>query len=139
MASNNKENFENMVHVEENQVPLLLRSESSKYEIDEDDQNLRRRVFVESEKLWQIVGPAIFSRITSYSMNVITQAFAGHLGDTELAAISIINNVVVGRFRPLVGHGKCFGDTMWTSIWSQEIPHVRDIHATFVDCTICLL
>ncbi|XP_027077896.1 protein DETOXIFICATION 27 isoform X2 [Coffea arabica] len=96
MASNNKEKFENLVNVEENQVPLLLHSESSKYEIDDDDQNLRRRVFVESKKLWHIVGPAIFSRITSYSMNVITQAFAGHLGDTELAAISIINNVVVG-------------------------------------------
>ncbi|XP_027074364.1 protein DETOXIFICATION 27 isoform X1 [Coffea arabica] len=96
MASNNREKFENLVNVEENQVPLLLHSESSKYEIDDDDQNLRRRVFVESKKLWHIVGPAIFSRITTYSMNVITQAFAGHLGDTELAAISIINNVVVG-------------------------------------------
>ncbi|KAK8631745.1 hypothetical protein V6N13_028525 [Hibiscus sabdariffa] len=54
------------------------------------------RVWVESKKLWQIVGPAIFSRLTSYSMLVITQAFAGHLGDLELAAISIANNVVVG-------------------------------------------
>lgn len=29
-------------------------------------------------------------------MLVITQAFAGHLGDLELAAISVANNVVVG-------------------------------------------
>ncbi|KAG2542879.1 hypothetical protein PVAP13_9NG814900 [Panicum virgatum] len=50
----------------------------------------------ESRKLWEIVGPAIFSRIATYSMNVITQAFAGHLGDLELAAISIANTVVVG-------------------------------------------
>ncbi|KAJ9670195.1 hypothetical protein PVL29_026626 [Vitis rotundifolia] len=50
----------------------------------------------ESKKLWHIVGPAIFSRIASYSMLVITQAFAGHLGDLELAAISIANNVIVG-------------------------------------------
>jgi len=53
-------------------------------------------VWAESRKLWVIVGPAIFSRIATYSMNVITQAFAGHLGDLELAAISIANTVVVG-------------------------------------------
>ena len=64
--------------------------------IDEDDQRLGRRVWIESKKLWHIVGPAIFSRLASYSMLVITQAFAGHLGDLELAAISIANNVIVG-------------------------------------------
>jgi MATE family multidrug resistance protein len=42
------------------------------------------------------VGPAIFSRVVSYSMNVITQAFVGHLGEVELAAISIANTVIVG-------------------------------------------
>ncbi|XP_010916697.1 protein DETOXIFICATION 27 [Elaeis guineensis] len=57
---------------------------------------LGRRTWEESKKLWRIVAPAIFSRVVSYSMNVITQAFAGHLGDLELAAISIANTVVVG-------------------------------------------
>ncbi|KAL6645454.1 hypothetical protein ACP70R_017062 [Stipagrostis hirtigluma subsp. patula] len=57
---------------------------------------LGRRVWEESKKLWVIVAPAIFSRVVTYGMNVITQAFAGHLGDLELAAISIANTVVVG-------------------------------------------
>ncbi|CAN6285402.1 unnamed protein product [Urochloa humidicola] len=61
-----------------------------------DKQLLGRRVWEESKKLWVIVAPAIFSRVVTYSMNVITQAFAGHLGDLELAAISIANTVVVG-------------------------------------------
>jgi MATE family multidrug resistance protein len=59
-------------------------------------QQLGARVWEESRKLWDIVAPAIFSRVVTYSMNVITQAFAGHLGDLELAAISIANTVVVG-------------------------------------------
>ncbi|CAI0422073.1 unnamed protein product [Linum tenue] len=54
------------------------------------------KVWTETKKLWHIVGPAIFSRLASYSMLVITQAFAGHLGDLELAGISIANNVIVG-------------------------------------------
>lgn len=64
----------------------------------EDDNNgvLARRVWIESKKLWGIVGPAIFSRVTTYSMFVITQAFAGHLGDLELAAMSFGATVIVG-------------------------------------------
>ena len=66
---------------------------------------LGRRTWEESKKLWRIVAPAIFSRVVSYSMNVITQAFAGHLGDLELAAISIANTVVVGfNFGLMVSH-----------------------------------
>jgi len=62
----------------------------------QQQQQLAARVWEESRKLWDIVAPAIFSRVVTYSMNVITQAFAGHLGDLELAAISIANTVVVG-------------------------------------------
>ncbi|KAM3315837.1 hypothetical protein ACQJBY_034145 [Aegilops geniculata] len=62
----------------------------------EESSKLGRRVLEESKKLWVIVAPAMFSRIVTFSMNVITQAFAGHLGDLELAAISIANTVVVG-------------------------------------------
>ncbi|TYG46288.1 hypothetical protein ES288_D11G245100v1 [Gossypium darwinii] len=85
--------------LKEAKVPLvedLGPAEGLKGEQDDQNQSLRRRVWIESRKLWQIVGPAIFSRLASYSMLVITQAFAGHLGDLELAAISIANNVIVG-------------------------------------------
>ncbi|KAL7613009.1 hypothetical protein Lser_V15G04771 [Lactuca serriola] len=82
-------------------VPLL---ETSPPNIDLDsktpDQDLelsfQQRFFIESKKLWHIVGPTIFSRISAYTMLVITQAFAGHLGDLELAAVSIATNVIVG-------------------------------------------
>lgn len=80
--------------------PLLDYSSTaieSKYGDGEgDDVDLRRRVWIESKKLWHIVGPSMFSRLSSYSMFVITQAFAGHLGNHELAAVSIASTVVVG-------------------------------------------
>ncbi|GMN40070.1 hypothetical protein TIFTF001_009297 [Ficus carica] len=69
-----------------------------------DKLDLWSRLCEESKKLWSIVGPAIFSRVASYSMNVITQAFAGHLGEVELASISIANTVIVGfNFGLLLG------------------------------------
>ncbi|XP_066352027.1 protein DETOXIFICATION 27-like [Miscanthus floridulus] len=52
--------------------------------------------WVESKKLWHIVGPAIFQRIALYGVNVVSQAFIGHLGDLELAAFSIAATVVAG-------------------------------------------
>ncbi|XVF61543.1 hypothetical protein PTKIN_Ptkin08bG0138100 [Pterospermum kingtungense] len=85
--------------LKEAKVPLiedLAAAERLEAEQDDPNQPLAKRVWIESKKLWQIVGPAIFSRLASYSMLVITQAFAGHLGDLELAAISIANNVIVG-------------------------------------------
>nr|GMC59618.1 protein DETOXIFICATION 27-like [Ipomoea batatas] len=81
----------------ENKVPLLTSSSS---EVDRHhhttDTNLSRRIWVETKKLWHIVGPSIFTRASSYSMMVITQAFAGHVGDVELAAISITTNLILG-------------------------------------------
>lgn len=85
--------------LEKARVPLLddlVSAAKLKSDQDDENQSLSTRVWIESKKLWNIVGPAIFSRIASYSMLVITQAFAGHLGDLELAAISIANNVIVG-------------------------------------------
>ncbi|KFK28218.1 hypothetical protein AALP_AA8G488000 [Arabis alpina] len=86
--------------LESNRVPLLKNSHTA----EEEGGGLKNRTWVETKKLWRIVGPAIFSRLTTYSTLVITQAFAGHLGDLELAAISIVNNVTVGfNFGLLLG------------------------------------
>ncbi|KAL8479045.1 hypothetical protein ACS0TY_030807 [Phlomoides rotata] len=89
-----------MSNPEETSVTAPLLDYSTKYTEkaadDYDETPLRRKVWIESKKLWRVVGPAIFSRMTSYSMFVITQAFAGHLGDLELAAMSIASSVVVG-------------------------------------------
>lgn len=86
--------------MDENKVPLLDYSSAQVVQInneeEEEEKKFLGRFWVESKKLWQIVGPAIFSRIASYSMFVITQAFAGHLGDLELAAMSIASNVILG-------------------------------------------
>ncbi|CAF2088183.1 unnamed protein product [Brassica napus] len=84
----------------ESRIPLLKSLNTA----EEDGGELKKRVWVETKKLWTIVGPAIFSRLTTNSILVITQAFAGHLGDVELAAISIVINVILGfNFGLLLG------------------------------------
>ncbi|CAH9091477.1 unnamed protein product [Cuscuta europaea] len=51
---------------------------------------------VESKKLWEIAGPAIFTALCQYSLGALTQTFAGQVGDLELAAFSVENSVVAG-------------------------------------------
>ncbi|GLJ41662.1 hypothetical protein SUGI_0862170 [Cryptomeria japonica] len=59
-------------------------------------QQLIRESWRESKKLWRIAGPAIFTRICSYSMEIITRICAGHMGVVELAAVPIHGSVIGG-------------------------------------------
>lgn len=68
-----------------------------------------RKFCAESKKLWKLAGPAIFTAICQYSLGALTQTFAGLVGETELAAVSVENSVIAGlafgvmvNFRSLV-------------------------------------
>ncbi|KAL2249658.1 UNVERIFIED_CONTAM: Protein DETOXIFICATION 27 [Sesamum indicum] len=60
------------------------------------ENSLPAKVWDETKQLWHIVGPTVISRISNATMNIISQSYAGHLGDLELASVSIANNVIVG-------------------------------------------
>ncbi|PIN05229.1 hypothetical protein CDL12_22234 [Handroanthus impetiginosus] len=90
----------NVTEHEETTTPLLEYSSTASHtmlivEVGEE-QSLVQKVWIESKKLWNIVGPAAFTRIASYSLFIITQAFTGHIGDLELAAMSIAIHVILG-------------------------------------------
>lgn len=78
--------------VEKVKIPLLKDQDVA----EEDNGEIKKEIWMETKKLWRIVGPAIFTRVSTNLIFVITQAFAGHLGELELAAISIVNNVIIG-------------------------------------------
>eukprot|EP01018_Ginkgo_biloba_P032993 Gb_25417 [translate_table: standard] len=50
----------------------------------------------ESRKLWILSGPSIIVMIFNYMLSVISQMFAGHLGELELAGASIANVGIQG-------------------------------------------
>ncbi|XP_021808155.1 protein DETOXIFICATION 27-like isoform X1 [Prunus avium] len=90
--------------------------------------HLPSRVWIESKKLWRVVGPAIVSRLAGYSMGVITQAFAGHLGVVELASISIANNVVLGfTFGLLLGMASAL-ETLCGQAFGAKRHHMLGIY-----------
>ncbi|XP_059636620.1 protein DETOXIFICATION 27-like isoform X1 [Cornus florida] len=84
---------------EQGNEPLLLSSseenETGHHQEQSDGGSWIRRTWTETKKIWQIAGPSIFTRLAMFSMTLITQSFAGHLGDLDLAAISIATTVII--------------------------------------------
>uniref|UniRef100_A0A0E0MJ46 Protein DETOXIFICATION n=1 Tax=Oryza punctata TaxID=4537 RepID=A0A0E0MJ46_ORYPU len=64
-------------------------------EEEEEVASLGRRVLVESKKLWVVAGPSICARFSSFGVTVISQAFIGHIGATELAAYALVSTVLM--------------------------------------------
>jgi MATE family multidrug resistance protein len=68
-------------------------------EEDDDDDDARmplgRRAWEENKKLWVVAGPSIFTRFSSFGVTVISQAFIGHIGATELAAYALVSTVLM--------------------------------------------
>lgn len=61
---------------------------------EEEELGLINRVWNESKKIWVVAGPAIFTRFSTFGTNVVSQAFIGHIGSTELAAYSLVFTVL---------------------------------------------
>ncbi|KAF5464092.1 hypothetical protein F2P56_014200 [Juglans regia] len=127
--------------IEDVKVPLLKDLDSKD---DGENDDLARRVWIESKKLWHILGPSIFSRLASYSMLVITNAFAGHLGELDLAAISIANNVIVGfDFGLLLGMASAL-ETLCGQAFGAKKYHMLGVYmqrswiVLFVCCVLLL-
>ncbi|ERN17620.1 protein DETOXIFICATION 33 [Amborella trichopoda] len=60
----------------------------------------------ESKVTWYIAGPAILAATFLFSIGFITVAFVGRLGSTELAAVSMVQNVIEGfAFGVMLGLG----------------------------------
>ncbi|KAE9588722.1 hypothetical protein Lal_00030368 [Lupinus albus] len=74
---------------------LLSTKETSKEEEEEEELSLVKRVLEESKLMWIVAAPAIFTRSSTFGINVITQAFVGHIGSRELAAFALVFTVLI--------------------------------------------
>ncbi|CAA7393819.1 unnamed protein product [Spirodela intermedia] len=69
-------------------------------------ERLAGKTWKESKNMWFIAAPAIATAIFQFSLGFVTSAFVGHLGAAELAAVSIVQNVVEGfAYGILLGMG----------------------------------
>nr|QBM79462.1 MATE32 [Rehmannia glutinosa] len=68
----------------------LLRRVSAEKKHGIEEENIKGKIWLEMKKMWVVAGPAIFTRFSTFGINVISQAFVGHIGATELAAFALV-------------------------------------------------
>ncbi|KAG2621074.1 protein DETOXIFICATION 30-like isoform X2 [Panicum virgatum] len=66
----------------------------------------------ESRLLWQVAFPAILTEVFQFSIGFVTTGFVGHLGEVELAAVTVVENIIeLFAFGVLFGIGSAL-DTL---------------------------
>jgi len=75
-----------------------------------EEESLKKRVWQESKKLWVVAGPAIFTRFSTFGITVVSQAFIGHIGTTELAAFAVVMTVLVRFANATLVSNKYYSD-----------------------------
>ncbi|CAK9140684.1 unnamed protein product, partial [Ilex paraguariensis] len=69
-------------------------------------QKICEKCWNESKNMWKIAAPAILTAVSQFSIGFVTSAFVGHLGEVELAAVSVVQNVIEGFvFGVMLGMG----------------------------------
>lgn len=76
------------------QETLLLRPKGEE-EGEEGGGDLKRRIFVESKKIWRIAMPGVISRVSSFGTIVVTQSFVGHISAVDLAGYALVQTLSV--------------------------------------------
>ena len=64
-------------------------------EEEEAEQPLKEKVWRETKKLWIVAGPAIFTRVSTFGIYIISLPFIGHIGSTDLAAFALVITVLL--------------------------------------------
>ncbi|WVZ57955.1 hypothetical protein U9M48_008282 [Paspalum notatum var. saurae] len=52
------------------------------------------RSWQESRLLWRLAFPALLTEVFQFSIGFVTTGFVGHLGEVELAAVSVVENIL---------------------------------------------
>ena len=78
-----------------NEKLLRVSDERQEEEEEEEEVSLKEKIWRESKKMWVVAASAIFTRFSTFGINVISQAFIGHIGPTELAGFALVITVIV--------------------------------------------
>ncbi|KAL3341582.1 hypothetical protein AABB24_025900 [Solanum stoloniferum] len=67
----------------------------SQVQVEENEVKIKEKILAEWKKMWVIAAPAIFTRFSTFGVNVISQAFIGHIGSIKLAAYALVITVLL--------------------------------------------
>ncbi|KAK7336340.1 hypothetical protein VNO77_16878 [Canavalia gladiata] len=63
--------------------------------VSKEELTFVQRVWKESKAMWIVAAPAIFTRFSTFGIQVISQIFIGHIGSKQLAAFALVFTVLI--------------------------------------------
>ncbi|KAF7852232.1 hypothetical protein BT93_L5376 [Corymbia citriodora subsp. variegata] len=93
-----------------------------------DIRSLTGNVWVESKKIWRVTFPAMLARVTSFGIFVVTQAFIGHIGETELAAYALIQIIGIRFANGIILGMSSATETLCGQAFGAEQYHMLGIY-----------
>ncbi|XP_050224713.1 protein DETOXIFICATION 21-like [Mercurialis annua] len=125
----------------EGEIKEKLLNNHQNQDQETEEVQFKDKLWTETKKMWIVAGPAIFTRFSTFGINVISQAFIGHIGSTELAAYSLVFTVLL-RF----GNGILLGmasalETLCGQSFGAKQYHMLGVYLqrSWIVLTICTL
>ena len=83
--------------------------------LEEEELPLMKKAWKESKLMWVVAVPAIFTRFSTFGINIISQVFVGHIGSKELAAFALVFTIVIRFANGILVLGKIFHFSLFFS------------------------
>ncbi|PPS18054.1 hypothetical protein GOBAR_AA02528 [Gossypium barbadense] len=97
-------------------------------EEEEEKNDLKKRVWVETKKIWRIAFPSMLARVTSFGMIIVTQSFLGHIGRAELATFALIQSIFVRFINGILIGMSSATETLCGQAFGAEQYHMMGIY-----------
>ncbi|XP_058078285.1 protein DETOXIFICATION 20-like [Magnolia sinica] len=94
----------------------------------DERQDLKGRIWIESKKLWTVAGPSILTRISSFGILVVTQAFMGHIGETELSSYALVLTLITRFANGIMLGMACALETLCGQAFGAKQYHMMGIY-----------
>ncbi|XP_071709638.1 protein DETOXIFICATION 24-like [Rutidosis leptorrhynchoides] len=73
-----------------------IKTKLLQYEEEEEEEgDLKQRIWIESKKIWRVAFPSVISRVCAFGTIVVTQSFIGHISDIDLAGYALVQTLSV--------------------------------------------
>ncbi|KAK1425151.1 hypothetical protein QVD17_20496 [Tagetes erecta] len=96
---------------------------------DENEEgDLKQRVWNESTKIWRVALPGIISRVSSFGAIIVTQSFIGHVSEIDLAGYALVQTLVVRFINGLLIGMSSATETLCGQAFGAGQHHMMGIH-----------
>ncbi|KAK9051462.1 hypothetical protein SSX86_028089 [Deinandra increscens subsp. villosa] len=102
----------------------LLRHE----EEEEDEGDLKRRIWIESKKIWRVALPSLISRVSAFGTIVVTQSFIGHVSEIDLAGYALVQTLSVRFINGILLGMSSATETLCGQSFGAGQHHMMGIH-----------